>query len=301
MKILTLVTIILSVVMLFLSSLNGYVLFNDCGCENYRIFAPNSVVLMMSVVSLVLNLCGGCGKNVPVLGHAATTILPSLIATLATGQMLFGAGKKKCKNCASEPTVKKGTRKDAWSFKKKCCPRENGWLWLQFLVSFITLLVSIIANQNFRRGTMALGRGTLAVGKGAAKGALAVGKSGYGAAKDLHKRRAEKKRDIQAGKRARAQARNKWRGVGKGVIDRQRVLNSMQQNRLYDATDALSSPSSSRFNRVRPRRASPSGTWKQSNLDNLHELISPAYDSPSSNSSDGPPKLSGSGYEWLYY
>jgi hypothetical protein len=293
MKILTLITIILAVVMLFLSSLNGYVLFNDCGCENYRIFAPNSVVLMMSVVSLVLNLCGGCGKNVPGLGHAATTILPSLIATLATGQMLFGAGKKKCKNCASEPltfkdiwadlssTVKKGTRKDAWSFKKKCCPRKNGWLWLQFLVSFITLIVSIIANRNFRRGTMALGRGTLAVGKGAAKGALAVGKAGYGAAKDLQKRRVEKKRDIEAGKRARARARKNWKGAGKNVMDRQRVLNRMQQNRVYDASAALSSPSSSRFNRVKPRRASPSGTWKQG-------------DGP-------PPTLSGSGYGWSYY
>jgi hypothetical protein len=266
--------------MLFLSSLNGYVLFNDCGCENYRIFAPNSVVLMMSVVSLVLNLCGGCGKNVPGLGHAATTILPSLIATLATGQMLFGAGKKKCTNCASEPltfkdvwadlssTVKKGTWKDAWSFKKKCCPRKNGWLWIQFLVSFITLIVSIIANQNFRRGTMALGRGTLAVGKGAAKGALAVGKAGYGAAKDYQKRRAERKKDIEAGQIARARARKNWNKVRQA----QSVVNGLQQNR----------PSSSRFNSVLSQRASPQSTWK------------PGDPAP-------PSLLTGSGYEWLYY
>jgi len=101
--------------------------FNECDCDNARVYIPNQIVMIMGVLGVVFTVCN-CGFDNTPFGHASNTLVPGMIGSICTIIML--TGDNQCKNCCDEEPCEEGT-------KKSCCVSKSKVLWAQLAISIV--------------------------------------------------------------------------------------------------------------------------------------------------------------------
>jgi len=99
--------------------------FNECDCDNARVYIPNQIVMIMGVLGVVFTVCN-CGFDNTPFGHASNTLVPGIIGSICSVIML--TGDNQCKNCCDEEPCEEGT-------KKSCCVSKSKVLWAQLAIA----------------------------------------------------------------------------------------------------------------------------------------------------------------------
>jgi hypothetical protein len=111
---------------MLLTSLYMSLGFNDCTCDNARVYIPNQIVMIMGVLGVVFTACN-CFKNTP-FGHSSNTLIPGFIGMICSIVML--TGDSKCENCCDKAPCPEGK-------KLRCCVSKSPVLWIQLLISLV--------------------------------------------------------------------------------------------------------------------------------------------------------------------
>jgi len=147
---------------MLLTSLYMSLGFNDCDCDNARVYIPNQIVMIMGVLGVVFTVCN-CGfKNTP-FGHSSNTLIPGVIGLICT--IIMMTADNKCDNCCDKEPCPAGK-------KLKCCVSKSKVLWAQLAISLVLAgwgSWSTIASYSKRKAIKA--------GKYAGKKAVAAGKA----------------------------------------------------------------------------------------------------------------------------
>ena len=147
---------------MLLTSLYMSLGFNDCECDNARVYIPNQIVMIMGVLGVVFTLCN-CGFKDTPFGHSSNTLIPGIIGLVCSIIML--TADSKCEKCCEEKPCADGK-------KIKCCVSKSKVLWAQLAISLVLAgwgSWSTIASYSKRKAVK--------VGKYAGKKTVAVGKS----------------------------------------------------------------------------------------------------------------------------
>jgi len=115
---------------MLLTSLYMSLGFNECDCDNARVYIPNQIVMIMGVLGVVFTVCN-CGFNNTPFGNASNTLIPGFIGMVCSIIML--TGDSKCNNCCDEDdasTCPEGK-------KLTCCVSKSKALWAQLAISLV--------------------------------------------------------------------------------------------------------------------------------------------------------------------
>jgi hypothetical protein len=147
---------------MLLTSLYMSLGFNDCDCDNARVYIPNQIVMIMGVLGVVFTVCN-CGFKDTPFGHSSNTLIPGVIGLICSIIML--TADNKCDNCCDEEPCPEGK-------KIKCCVSKSKVLWAQLAISLVLAgwgSWSTIASYSKRK--------TIKAGKYAGNKAVAAGKA----------------------------------------------------------------------------------------------------------------------------
>jgi hypothetical protein len=173
---------------MLLTSLYMSLGFNDCECDNARVYIPNQIVMIMGVLGVVFTLCN-CGFKDTPFGHSSNTLIPGIIGLVCSIIML--TADSKCEKCCEEKPCADGK-------KIKCCVSKSKVLWAQLAISLVLAgwgSWSTIASYSKRKAVK--------VGKYAGKKTVAVGKSVKKKTKDKFAQRMKKAREAKKTKAVR--------------------------------------------------------------------------------------------------
>jgi hypothetical protein len=182
---------------MLLTSLYMSLGFNDCDCDNARVYIPNQIVMIMGVLGVVFTVCNSGFKDTP-FGHSSNTLIPGVIGLICSIIML--TADNKCDNCCDEEPCPEGK-------KIKCCVSKSKVLWAQLAISLVLAgwgSWSTIASYSKRKAIKA--------GKYAGKKAVAAGKAVKKKAvetKDNFAERMKKAREAKKTKKTKKAVRKK--------------------------------------------------------------------------------------------
>ena len=165
--------------------------FNNCECDNARVYIPNQIVMIMGVLGVVFTVCN-CGFKDTPFGHSSNTLLPGVVGMVCSIIML--TADDKCDNCCDEEPCPAGK-------KISCCVSKSKVLWAQLALSIVLAgwgSWSTIASYSKRKAVKAgkyAGKKVVKAGKYAGKKA--------GEAKDNFAERMKKAREAKKKKAGR--------------------------------------------------------------------------------------------------